>query len=167
MAQSQAWKRLELYVAKFFGGKRRHRGGDFSQSMPDVVAPSKPVFGIEGTVVAECKYSNNQPWVTYFEKAIKAGNDCPLFLVNGDDKKFIFWLLDDTELLLTSAFKNIKEIKRKASGYIEEYYNQCLGYEEDGLVLPIVVLGKTRSKYRIAYTELSTLVMFLSKKNGR
>jgi hypothetical protein len=33
---STAWKDLERHVAKRLGGKRRHRGANFSESMPDI-----------------------------------------------------------------------------------------------------------------------------------
>jgi hypothetical protein len=47
-----AWKRAERQAARALGGKRNSRGGDFSQSMPDV---EHPLFSIE------CKYRKTLP----------------------------------------------------------------------------------------------------------
>lgn len=48
--QSEAWKSLERNTAKALGGERIKRGGDFSESAPDVLIPGHPEFRID------CKY---------------------------------------------------------------------------------------------------------------
>lgn len=52
MSRSQAWKSLERETAKMLDGKRVSRGGDFSQSLPDVWHVK---YGIE------CKYRKTLP----------------------------------------------------------------------------------------------------------
>lgn len=159
--QSQAWKALERYTAEFFGGQRQHRGANFSQSMPDVIAPSEPVFGVDGCVLAECKYSKNQPWVDFFVKELKAGAKYPLFLVKGELDIYLFWLLQDSSILTTKRIKDACLIARSMPGYLEEYYTQSAGYTKSNNDLHIVVLGKKGCKHRVAYSAISELTRFL------
>jgi hypothetical protein len=49
---SHAWKDLERTVAGALGGKRMHRGGNFSESKPDV---EHPLFSVE------CKFRKLLP----------------------------------------------------------------------------------------------------------
>ena len=49
---SQAWKSLERQIARAIGGQRNKRGGDFSQSLPDVESEA---------LVIECKYRKSLP----------------------------------------------------------------------------------------------------------
>jgi len=67
-----AWKDLERTVAKKFGGYRIPRGGDFSESLPDVVADVTKLFPLANKVdaafVVECKYRQNQPWINKYKK---------------------------------------------------------------------------------------------------
>jgi hypothetical protein len=69
-----AWKDLERTVAKKFGGYRIPRGGDFSESLPDVVADVTKLFPLANKVdaafVVECKYRQHQPWINKY-KTIK------------------------------------------------------------------------------------------------
>lgn len=69
-----AWKDLERTVAKKFGGYRIPRGGDFSESLPDVVADVTKLFPLANKVdaafVVECKYRQHQPWISKY-KSIK------------------------------------------------------------------------------------------------
>lgn len=70
-----AWKDLERTVAKKFGGYRIPRGGDFSESLPDVVADVTKLFPLANKVdaafVVECKYRQHQPWIGKYKNIKK------------------------------------------------------------------------------------------------
>lgn len=75
MPRSNAWKNLEKTVAAVLDGVRIHRGGDFSESLPDVIAPTESIFGLPGrthAIVAECKYRAKHPWITKFKKLVRS-----------------------------------------------------------------------------------------------
>jgi hypothetical protein len=61
---SEPWKILEGSVAKILGGVRIHRGADFSQSLPDVVA-DVAINNIKYRLIVECKYRNSVSWPRY------------------------------------------------------------------------------------------------------
>lgn len=69
------WKDLERTVAKKFSGYRIPRGGDFSESLPDVIADVSKTFPLlskgPSAFSIECKYRQNQPWINKY-KRIKA-----------------------------------------------------------------------------------------------
>lgn len=67
-----AWKDLERTVAKKLGGYRIPRGGDFSESLPDVVADITKTFPLanktDAAFLVECKYRQSQPWIDKYKE---------------------------------------------------------------------------------------------------
>lgn len=160
--QSQAWKNLERYVAKYFGGKRIPRGADFGQSLPDVIAPSPYPKG--GSILVECKYSQNQPWIDLLMREAKKYDHLETVLIFKAGQ-FVFWDLEMSSEILNKEH-TIITLKRRVPGYIKENYNQCVTYLithptfsqniEPAPYLPMVVMGKRQCPVRVAYTLQKT-----------
>lgn len=183
---SQAWKNLERLVAKKLSGVRIGRGADFSKSLPDVVAPAGiSLPRTNGYIIAECKYSYKNSWVNliednYKDRVIKvcSDKDIYLFCPLDDIRKFI-----DPDLLVT------QKLDRKIPDYIKRNFAQCAEYMSNihtdivlranlyqklnvlagkttdnflqiKPMLPIVVLGKTRTVTRVCYTTLTALTAY-------
>lgn len=180
-----AWKSLERHVAKALQGFRIPRGADFSKSLPDVIADaSLTIAKSQGCIVAECKYSVRQPWVTKIKK-IYDGK--PLLMMsgsNGREARYILLCkLEDVRFLgkhNQSLITNIHGIRTPK--YIKENIEQARGYVKmiqsdeharsvlkaaSGLsidpyqpILPIVVLGKKNDSFRLAYCDLNDALSF-------
>ena len=71
-----AWKDLERTVAKKLGGYRIPRGGDFSESLPDVISDVCNLFPLANKIPAgflvECKYRQSQPWIDKYKELKKS-----------------------------------------------------------------------------------------------
>lgn len=178
---SQAWKGLERYVAKCLGGKRIPRGANFSDSLPDVVADASiNIPKSKGVIFVECKHSKNQPWVDYIE---------PIYdhklLVAGERniQPIVLFELADIHLLSNFVFNSRTPILDRAiPGYMHKHINQAKMYIDlyksdkileytihnasavDDIVceLPLVVMAKKHSSFRLAYVALKDLYTFYS-----
>lgn len=101
MKQKDAWKVLERHVADVLGGKRITRGGDFSQSLPDV---DHSFFSIE------CKYRSAafKQIYDYIEQAAKYDKGKkPLVVIRRKGRKALAVIDLDTlaDLYYTRAVK--------------------------------------------------------------
>lgn len=166
---SKAWKDLERRAAEILGGCRLKRM-DFSLSQPDVVANIKFSDSYSYTILAECKYSINQPWQKYILGHLDRSKD--ISIVTSD--KVLFWDLTATkevmELMIIGTiadlFMNkvqIVNVSRSLPRYLDEWFNQAKSYSEDTdwslhhpnlklepTVIPILVLGQANSRTKIA-----------------
>lgn len=145
MAKSSAWKNLEKKVATELNGIRIHRGGNFSESLPDVIAPTEQIFGIEGythAIVAECKYRQKQPWIKEYKKITKQRD--PQYQVNYIEvpvTNIVTGMPDSIVLVSLEEFKDyFKYYKlinpiilkaKKIPGYLHEYCAQSRSYIND------------------------------------
>lgn len=180
---SNGWKALERKSAALLGGRRIYRGDNFSESRPDVIAPLSNIFPIkkEGTVIAECKYSVYQPWIT--NKTIAKSfidQDNYIFSASSKDLKqiFIFFRLNLINGLdCYRAFSYIKKISKKSirahciinknvSNNMVKHSLQCEEYITCDYVkdnnhgepyFPLVILGKKNSPVKLAYFNINYL----------
>jgi len=108
---SEAWKALERQVASILGGVRLHRGKDFSQELPDVVAswnsPAGPI-----AIITECKLRSSLPWVRYVRNLLD--KDKSLIAIYPDPKLplVVFNLKEFFNVVETKP----KELTRPKSG---------------------------------------------------
>tara|TARA_R110002074_G_scaffold402324_1_gene607115 strand:- start:175354 stop:175923 length:570 start_codon:yes stop_codon:yes gene_type:complete len=175
---SQAWKGHERYVAKALTGHRIPRGADFSDRLPDVIAPAANTLArAHGAIFAECKYSQSNPWVSYIEeqydgKLLKAGE--------GEDTIVLFELEDIRLLSDPTRWSRATQVDRKVPQYMYDHIEQSKGYIEicksdivltavlrkmTGLSrmdaeLPIVVMAQRYKSFRLAYVNLNDLMSF-------
>lgn len=183
---SQAWKGLERYVAKCLEGKRIPRGANFSDSLPDVVADSSiSIPGSEGVIFVECKHSKNQPWIDYIEpvydgQPILAGtkNIQPIVLFELADIGLIsnFVPTDSTPVLDRAVPGYMHSHIDQAKMYIDLYKSdKILEYtihnstnlESIACELPLVVMAKKHSSFRLAYVALKDLYNFYFMQNDK
>lgn len=183
---SQAWKGLERYVAKCLGGKRIPRGANFSDSLPDVIADSSiSIPNSQGVIFVECKHSKNQPWVDYIEpiydgQPMLAGitNLQPIVLFELSDISVISDFVPDSRTPI---------LERHIPGYMHKHINQAKMYidlyksdkileytihnstalESIACELPLVVMAKKHSSFRLAYVALKDLYKFYSMQNDK
>lgn len=163
---SQAWKNLERTVALKLSGNRIARSFDYSSSLPDVIADGSVLGYPKSVVLVECKHSINQPFVTLLKPVLAKTS-----LVTIDD--FIFWDFDKTKEALSK--KRTKKVEKGIPKYIQDNYNQAVGYTVQPLMLfswakelitpdkhlfRMVVIAKKNISLRVAYTthdEISQL----------
>jgi len=146
MPRSTAWKNLEKTTAEILKGIRIHRGGDFSESLPDVIAPldqtmtkAFPTVGL----VAECKYRAKQPWINKYKNLMKGRHKDVKFLVLSlqivnpittfDDQFVIMPLanLKDWFDKRADMFQTVSNLKLKLPGYLKDYAEQSIKYISD------------------------------------
>lgn len=187
MAVSQAWKGHERYVAKALQGHRIPRGANFSDSLPDVVAnASHSLARAEGVIYAECKHSQNSPWVRYISDIY----DGKLLSITGRGQKFIFFELSDIHLLSDSTRHNRAiPLEKTVPKYLLDNLEQCRGYTPDTLqdmdmimaaslmqwtgskeilkALPIVVMAQKHKSFRLAYTSSTDLLKYYQLQNDK
>jgi hypothetical protein len=178
---SQAWKHLERYVAKFLGGERIPRGANFSDSLPDVVASTKPFFkDTDGLIFVECKHSKNQPWIDYIQSIYKGE-----IVVAGANTSnpLVLFELEDIHLLLDFTYdSDITILDRLVPAYMQSHLSQVqdyiLQFQKDKKLqytilesanillsnseLPLVVMAKKHSSFRLTYVALNSLYDFYS-----
>ena len=183
---SQAWKGLERYVAKCLGGKRIPRGANFSDSLPDVVADASiNISKSKGVIFAECKHSKNQPWVDYIEpvynhQLIIAGihNIQPIVLFELADIHLLSKFAPNSRTTVLD-----KRIPRYMHRHIEQARMYIDLYKSDKILeytihnasavdnivceLPLVVMAKKHSSFRLAYIALKDLYNFYSMQNDK
>lgn len=159
---SQAWKAHEKKTAEILGGVRLLRGADFGVSAPDVVAPLSFFGDYTGTIIAECKYSKNQPWIDWFYNKLDPEDDYiseePLAIILEDNKEY--YLVFDLSKETSPQFFNdlihhipFYPMDKSIPGYIHDYLLQAEEYfgssEYDEPHLPIVSLGKRNSRRKL------------------
>lgn len=145
MPRSNAWKNLEKTVANVLGGVRIHRGGDFSESLPDVIAPTETIFGLPGrthAIVAECKYRAKHPWISKFKKLVKINKQDSIvsyleipttnLLTDMDDTMIIVSLDQFKDLFLKSrSLATPIRYSKDIPGYLHAYCSQSRSYIND------------------------------------
>lgn len=188
---SQQWKAAERFIAKALGGNRIPRGANFSNSLPDIVAPANASLArAEGLIFAESKYSKNNPWVTNMEKKYLTDNAVVKFVDEANKKEFLFFeLADITKLSNPAIIRTAKTFYfNRFPNYILEHFEQSKSYidivKADAIttasitsmtsispmyapILPIVVLAKARKSFRLAYTDCDYLLRFYSQQNDQ
>lgn len=181
---SKQWKRSEARVAELLGGQRIYRGNDFSESKPDVIAPFGLIPNKDGTILAECKYSINQPWITN-KTLVKKYIDPKLGMFWAASKDyeriFLFFHLEKhSSLEFVRAIAKAKkqklsdikahcDLNKEVKGYLLDYYNQSEGYCDCDFVknnnhgepyIPIVCLSKKSYTTRLAFVDRQYLSHF-------
>lgn len=180
------WKILEKTVAKELQGYRIHRGGDFSESAPDVLATMKPglsTFGLDISkevsdkilIVVECKYRQSQPWINYYNSIIEEQklSYYPILSL-----KYTHPITNAATNLLFGEYKDffcnlVKrepiKVDREIPGYIDDYYRQVCEqvYTEElrmKFIFKYILMAKAdldlRSKYNIP-------VVVMAKANAK
>lgn len=183
---SHSWKALERKVASFLGGNRIYRGDNFSESRPDVIAP---IFNLnpslnKGTVLAECKYSRYQPWISN-KTLIKSKFDKDVFICSNKNGKeiFVFFklelinkvnyldLFNKIHKLSKKQLKNYCDANKNVGDVMLDYSLQAESYITCDYVkqnnhgepyLPIVVLGKSNSPVKLAYFNIKYIGIFIN-----
>lgn len=175
---SQAWKGLERHVAKALQGQRIPRGADFSDKLPDVIAPSAlSIARTDGAIFAECKHSKSNPWIPYIEEVYTG----KLLTAGAEDNKIILFDLQDIHLLSDpTRWNRAISVSRKVPQYMLDHIDQSRGYiskcmsdivlkavifKMTGLSkihasLPIVVMAQKHKSFRLAYVSLKDLLSF-------
>lgn len=176
---------MERTVAKALLGKRIPRGANFSDSLPDVIASSgETIARSEGLIFGECKHSKNNPWVPYIEKQY----DSRLLTAGAGDEKIVLFELNDIHLLSCPVrYRSAELIEKKVPGYMYKHLDQARGYtqvyKEDIVLkasltqmtgitkficeLPIVIMAKKHSSFRLCYTGVIDLLKFYSLQNDK
>lgn len=188
---SHQWKAAERFIAKALGGHRIPRGANFSNSLPDIVAPANATLArAQGLIFAESKYSQNNPWVDNVKEKYLTDHSVVKFIDDSTKKHYLFFELRDITKL-----SNPKIISTatpfyftKFPKYILEHFDQSKDYidivKADPIttasitsmtnisplyspVLPIVVLTKARKSFRLAYTDCEYLSKFYAQQDDR
>lgn len=142
MPKSNAWKNLERQVAEHFSGIRIHRGGDFSESLPDVVAPLQSFINIASEdlgLIVECKYRAKQPWIAMYKKMARTVSK--LYNCTVLTKEMINPLTQMKDTFMVMDLSKVKDyynaqsyvaktfnLKKKVPDYLLSYYMQALEY---------------------------------------
>jgi len=163
---SQAWKHHEREVAKYFATQRRLRGGDFSQSDVEVLAPVSQWLQDDtqpGMVLVECKYSSTNQLPVKFRKACEGVEDGKIPVVRYGD--YLLCYLEDFEAVyldmivseisdeyLAQNFSLLR-INGRHPKYLADFREQANDYAEDirdrDAILAVSCIAKRHTSGRI------------------
>ena len=188
---SHQWKAAERFIAKALGGHRIPRGANFSNSLPDIVAPaSNTLARATGLIFAESKYSKNNFWVYNMKEHYLSDRSVVKFIEDKTNKQYLFFELRDIHKLSDPKIiaQSFVVYSSKFPKYIVEHFDQSKDYidivKKDPIttasitsmtnispfyspVLPIVVLTKARKSFRLAYTDCEYLLTFYTQQDDR
>lgn len=188
---SHQWKAAERFIAKALEGHRIPRGANFSNSLPDIVAPAnKTLARAQGLIFAESKYSKNNPWVDNVKEDYLTDRPVAKFIDDTTNKHYLFFELRDINKLSNPAVLRTASpfYFSKFPKYILEHFDQSKNYidivKADPIttasitsmtnispmyspILPIVVLTKARKSFRLAYTDCEYLLKFYTQQDDR
>lgn len=165
-----AWKALEKLVAETLGGIRIHRGGDFSESLPDVIAPTNWLFSearLNHAIIVECKYRAKQPWIeAYKAQRKKYAKEIPIALKFKEDSIILLPLeiLNMPEDSITYIIQN-----RKAPKYLKDACSQSKKYIDNLDIRDSVQLlyyKATKDRTRAPFANFSSMAV-IGQKNDR
>lgn len=178
-SKSSAWKNLEKYSAEVFHGVRIHRGGDFSESLPDVIAPLDQIFPKakpEQGLIVECKYRANQPWIDLYKKKLKTKKSFTYLILKTDIVNPITDLKDFLYLMpieFLSEFKpdsnRIIYLDRSPPGYLLDYCSQPKNYIINPDIvdsLQLLYYKATKDRVRVPFKNFCSIAV-IGQKNDR
>lgn len=164
---SQAWKRHERETARYFGTRRRVRGGDFSMSDADIVVNVDDwVFDGTGklpklSIVVECKYGQNLGVVKTFREVttglkskclMRLGNFLLCDLEDFQDVLLGVYLDQFSIIPLSDEYSIVKHHGHEPK-YLSDYNQQAQGYcdtlEGSRTSIPLVCLAKSGTRGRV------------------
>ena len=170
MTRSNAWKQLELRTAEILGGIRIHRGGDFSESLPDVIAPADWLFSNakpDHAIIVECKYRARHPLIDFYKKEQQACKRQMRIIALEIAGKYIVIPLDCINMRENQY--DLIAPKKKAPKYLEEYCTQPKRYISNLDIRDSVQLlyyKATKDRKRPPFTTFSSMAV-LGQKHDR
>jgi hypothetical protein len=163
-----AWKALELLAAQTIGGIRIHRGGDFSESLPDVIAPTDYLFKSrpeEHAIVIECKYRASQPWIDLYKKLQKKEDNKIYLQTEEPGASFIFLPLE--EFKANNLFNLTKvHTNRVVPDYIRNAVRQSREYINDLDIrdsIQLLYYKATKDRKRPPFSTFSSIAVIGQK----
>lgn len=181
MPRSNAWKALEKTVAEGLNGIRIHRGGDFSESLPDVIAPLDSIITTAPynyAIVVECKYRAKQPWIDLYKETLKKFKGKKFLSIN---KKMVNPLTNMDDEFIILPFSNLKEYfdnisitissntKKKIPSYLLEYCSQSRTYINDLDIrdqVQLLYYKATKCRTRPPFVSYSSMAV-IGQKNDK
>ena len=153
MARSVAWKNLEKTVATVLGGVRIHRGGDFSESLPDVICSTERLFGLPGlthAIVAECKYRQRQPWINAYKQLVKSCNlALPVYATRINTINPLTELEDKLILVSLDGFHKYFEHMNSLLNYIPNNIKTVPSYIQEYCIQPRLYINNLDIRYSL------------------
>lgn len=166
-------------MAELTNGVRIHRGGDFSESLPDVISPLNSIFpevSEDHGLVLECKYRSNQPWINKYKSLKKKypkyeylilKMNCFNSLTGMDDTMYIMPI----ELLKEFHTRSNKIINLNIipPTYLSDYCNQSRKYTNDPDIrdsIQLLYYKATKDRKRLPFRTFTSMAV-IGQKHDR
>ena len=173
-----AWKSLERTVAKSLSGHRMTRGGDFSESLPDVVSRVHNKLDQEALVFAECKYRAKQPFIRKMMEDLEPDENIFVrynaFTYEGIRSTTDIMLLEHLGEYLYDATPFTSRYYKDATipGYVNKWMQQSVEYTKSAISIREVHFALWRNDHRTLLSDFPIYnralpVLVLAERNNK